>query len=29
MSRAKERIKPECYTERHHIEPKSVGGLLN
>ena len=26
MSRAKERIKPECYTERHHIEPKSVGG---
>lgn len=24
--RAKERPKPECYTERHHIVPKSLGG---
>lgn len=27
IRRAKERPKPKCYTERHHIVPKSLGGL--
>jgi hypothetical protein len=26
IARAKSRIKPDCYTERHHIIPKSIGG---
>ena len=26
MLRAKDRPKPDCYVERHHIEPRSVGG---
>ena len=26
IRRAKERPKPNCYTERHHIVPKSLGG---
>ena len=26
IRRAKERPKPDCYTERHHIVPKSLGG---
>jgi hypothetical protein len=27
--RAQNREKPSCYTERHHIVPKSMGGLNN